>query len=65
MTGDLNELQSRCTLVERLDEKDLISVMTFSKKEAKKFCLECSLLEGSRIEIIEKIACTLLEQDVN
>ena len=39
--------------------------MNLSKTEAKNICLEFSLLEGSRIDMIEKIACTLLEQGVN
>ena len=44
-----------------LSEKNLQHVLTLTKPEARKACNDLNLLEGSRVEMIEKIGYALID----
>jgi len=44
----------------QLYEKNLQHILTLTKLEARKACNDLNLLEGSRVEMIEKIGYALL-----
>ena len=58
--GNLKELRKRCNLFQLLSDKNSHHVMTLSKPEATQACNTLNLLEGSRLEMIERIGHALL-----
>ena len=58
--GNLKELRNICDLFQLMHEKKSHHAMTLSKTDAIQACNTLRLLQGSRLEMIEKISCAFL-----
>ena len=63
-TGNVKYLRERCMLLEKLIKKDMHRVMSLTMNELRRACVELSVQEGNKDDMIKRVSSVLLNEEI-